>query len=155
MTIRLLEPFAKATHLLEGRSQHGRYSAIWEVLVTFEWLLDQLEALKDRLKDVDYEDPDSPEDHLVANVNLAHTKLSQYYAKFDDTPVYYAATILHPHYKHHLVALWEVLDTQTPLETAPITAMVGLIITTGRSYKCGRSVRMPRLLLLARQQRRR
>lgn len=109
--IRLLEPFAEATHLLKGRGQHGRHGAIWEVLVTFEWLLDQFDALKDRLKDVDYEDPDSPEDHLIANVNLAHTKLSEYYAKFDDAPVYYAATILHPHYKHHLAALWTVPDT--------------------------------------------
>ncbi|KAI0567933.1 hypothetical protein Alg215_12469, partial [Pyrenophora tritici-repentis] len=49
--IRLLEPFAEATRLLEGRGRHGRHGAIWEVLVTFEWLLDQLEALKDRLKD--------------------------------------------------------------------------------------------------------
>ena len=109
--IRLLEPFAEATKLLEGRGQHGRHGAIWEVLVTFEWLLDQLEALKDRLKDVNYEDPDAPEDHLITNVNLAHSKLAEYYAKFDDAPVYYTATILHPHYKHHLSALWKVPDT--------------------------------------------
>jgi hypothetical protein len=38
--IRLLKPFAKATQLLEGRGQHGRHGTIWEVLVTFEWLLD-------------------------------------------------------------------------------------------------------------------
>ncbi|KAG9382223.1 hypothetical protein A1F94_007877 [Pyrenophora tritici-repentis] len=71
--IRLLEPFAEATRLLEGRGRHGRHGAIWEVLVTFEWLLDQLEALKDRLKDVNYEDLDAPEDHLITNVNLAHS----------------------------------------------------------------------------------
>jgi hypothetical protein len=60
---------------------------------------------------VNYEDPDAPEDHLVTNVNLAHSKLAEYYAKFDDAPVYYTATILHPHYKHHLSALWKVPDT--------------------------------------------
>ncbi|KAG9376276.1 Dimer-Tnp-hAT domain containing protein [Pyrenophora tritici-repentis] len=109
--IRLLEPFAEATRLLEGRGRHGRHGAIWEVLVTFEWLLDQLEALKDRLKDVNYEDLDAPEDHLITNVNLAHCKLAEYYAKFDNAPVYYTATILHPHYKHHLSALWKVPDT--------------------------------------------
>ncbi|KAG9376877.1 Dimer-Tnp-hAT domain containing protein [Pyrenophora tritici-repentis] len=106
-----LEPFAEATRLLEGRGRHGRHGAIWEVLVTFEWLLDQLEALKDRLKDVNYEDLDAPEDHLITNVNLAHCKLAEYYAKFDNAPVYYTATILHPHYKHHLSALWKVPDT--------------------------------------------
>jgi hypothetical protein len=46
------------------------------VLITFEWLLDELEALKDRLKDVDYDDLAAPEDHLKLNVNLAHQKLS-------------------------------------------------------------------------------
>jgi hypothetical protein len=96
--------------LLEGRGRHGWHGAIWEVLITFEWLLDQLEGLKDRLKDIDCNDPDAPEDHLVSNVNLAHTKLSKYYEKFDDAPVYYTATILHPHYKHHLEALWKVPD---------------------------------------------
>jgi hypothetical protein len=108
--MKLLAPFAEATKLLEGRGQHGRHGAIWEVLVTFEWLLDELEALKDRLLEVDYNDPSAPEDHLKLNVNLAHQKLSQYYAKFDDAPVYYAATVLHPHYKHHLDALWAVPD---------------------------------------------
>ncbi|KAF7566069.1 hypothetical protein PtrM4_143890 [Pyrenophora tritici-repentis] len=64
-----------------------------------------LEALKDRLKDINYEDPNAPEDHLVTHVNLAHSKLAEYYEKFDNAPVYYAATILHPHYKNHLAAL--------------------------------------------------
>ncbi|CAE7034396.1 hypothetical protein PTTW11_05423 [Pyrenophora teres f. teres] len=109
--IRLLKPFAEATRLLEGRGRHGRYGAIWEVLVTFEWLLDQLEALKDRLKDVNYKDLDAPKDYLIINVNLAHYKLAKYYAKFDNAPIYYTTTILHPHYKHHLSALWKVPDT--------------------------------------------
>jgi hypothetical protein len=61
--------------LLEGRSKHGRHRAIWEVLITFEWFLDELEALKDRLKDVDYDDLAAPEDHRKLNVNLAHQKL--------------------------------------------------------------------------------
>jgi hypothetical protein len=42
---------------------------------------------------------------LVTNVNPAHSKLAEYYAKFDDVPVHYTATILHPQYKHHLSAL--------------------------------------------------
>jgi hypothetical protein len=117
--MKFLAPFAEATKLLEGRGKHGRHGAIWEVLVTFEWLLDELEALKDRLTEVDYDDPDAPEDHLKLNVNLAHQKLSQYYAKFDDAPVYYAATVLHPHYKHHLDALWAVPDDHNTARDGP------------------------------------
>jgi hypothetical protein len=117
--IALLGPFAEATRLLEGRGGRGRHGAIWEVLITFEWLLNQLEAQKDRLKDIDYNDPDAPEDHLVTNVNLAHTKIAEYHARFDDAPVYYTATILHPHYKHHLEALWKVPDTYNEARDGP------------------------------------
>jgi hypothetical protein len=52
--MKLLAPFAQATKLLEGRGKHSRHGAIWEVLITFEWLLDKLEALKDCLIEVDY-----------------------------------------------------------------------------------------------------
>jgi hypothetical protein len=41
----------------------------------------------------------------MLNVNLAYKKLSQYYSKFNNAPVYYAATVLYLHYKHHLKAL--------------------------------------------------
>jgi hypothetical protein len=54
---------------------------------------------------VNYRDLDAPKDYLITNVNLAHSKLAEYYAKFNDAPVYYTATILHPHYKHYLSAL--------------------------------------------------
>jgi hypothetical protein len=117
--INLLEPFYEATKLIEGRGKHGSHGAIWEVLITFEWLLDQLEQLKDRLRDVDFDNADAPEDHLMMNVNAAHTKISEYYAKFDDAPVYYAATILHPHYKHHLEALWKVPETHDSKRDGP------------------------------------
>ncbi|CAE7020113.1 hypothetical protein PTTW11_03010 [Pyrenophora teres f. teres] len=70
-----------------------------------------LEALKDRLKDVNYEDPDAPEDYLVTHVNLAYSKLAEYYEKFDNAPVYYAATVLYPRYKNYLAALWKVPNT--------------------------------------------
>jgi hypothetical protein len=80
--IQLLELFFKATQLLEGRGQHGRHSAIWEVLLMFECLLIQLGALKDRLEDLNHEDADVPEDHLVMNVSLVHYKLAEYYAIF-------------------------------------------------------------------------
>jgi hypothetical protein len=55
----------------------------------------------------------------MTNVNLAHTKIAEYYARFDDAPVYYVATILHPHYKHHLEALWKVPDTYNEERDGP------------------------------------
>lgn len=144
--IRLLKPFAEATRLLKGRGQHGGHGAIWEVLVTFEWLLNQLKALKDLLKDVNYKDLDAPEDHLITNVNLAHCKLAEYYAKFDNAPVYYTATILHPHYKHHLSALWKVPMSLPVTVSTIVTA--GLTTTTGHSCACGKGGKTLQLLQL-------
>jgi hypothetical protein len=46
----------RPTLVLEDRRQYSCHSAIWKVLETFEWLLDQLETLKTRLKDVNYKD---------------------------------------------------------------------------------------------------
>ncbi|RAQ98540.1 ribonuclease h-like protein [Stemphylium lycopersici] len=48
-----------------------------------------------------------------------HGAIWEYYAKFDNAPVYYAATILYPHYKHHLDALWAVLDDHNTARDGP------------------------------------
>jgi hypothetical protein len=53
ISMELLVPFAEAAILLEGRGNNGRHGAIWKVFLTFEWLLDEPEALKDRLDEVD------------------------------------------------------------------------------------------------------
>ncbi|RYN17080.1 hypothetical protein AA0121_g12250 [Alternaria tenuissima] len=106
----LLKPFKEATMLLQGRGASSSHSAIWEVLITFEWLLAQLKSQKERLQSIDYEDPNAPEDHLKTNVNNAHAKLSEYYDKLRDSPIYFAATILHPTYKYTLEDLWKVPD---------------------------------------------
>jgi hypothetical protein len=83
---------------------------------------------------VNYKDLDEPEDHLVTNVNLVHSKLAEYYAKFNNAPVYYTATILHPHYKHHLSALWKVPNTHV---TANDYVSFGVSVYTirGRNFE--------------------
>jgi hypothetical protein len=115
----LLEPFKEATNWLQGRGAAGSHGAIWEVYVTFEWLLSALEAHKERLEAINYTDTNAPEDHLVANVNNAHTKLAKYYALLEDTPVYYAATILHPAHKHMLEGLWKVPEDHDEVVDGP------------------------------------
>ena len=64
--------------------------------------------MKDRLNEADYTQEDAPEDHLKTNVNAAHMKLSEYYKRLEDSPIYYAATVPHPHYKHALEHLWKI-----------------------------------------------
>ena len=46
----------------------------------------------------------------MLNVNPPYAKLAKQYAKFNDAPIYYAATILYPYYKYYLEALQKVLD---------------------------------------------
>src|SRR5947199_10684824 len=55
----------------------------------------------------------------MTNINLAYAKLLTYYVKFDDAPIYYIATVLHPHYKHHLEALWKVPDSHNSTRDGP------------------------------------
>ena len=115
----LLKPFKEATTCLQGRGLSGSHGAIWEVLIIFKWLLTDLENQKTRLIAINYNDPDAPEDHLITNVNAAHKKLSDYYTKLDDSPICYAATVLHPTYKHLLEDLWKVPEDYDEQKDGP------------------------------------
>ena len=44
---------------------------------------------------IDYLDQEALEDYYELALNCGWLKLLKYYNKLDDTPVYYAATILH------------------------------------------------------------
>jgi hypothetical protein len=41
------------------------------------------------------------------NLRAAWKKAKSYYNKLDDSPVYYAATCLHPYYKYYCENAWE------------------------------------------------
>ena len=112
----LLKLFMEAIRLLKGYSKYSRYGVIQEVLITFKQLLNQLKALKERLKDVNYNDPKAPKDYLILNINLAYIKLIKYYTKFNNTPIYYTTTILYLYYKYYLEALQKVLDNYNSVQ---------------------------------------
>ena len=49
---------------------------------------------------VDYNAHDkAPKDYLAINLRAAWAKISEYYAKLDNSPAYYTATILYLYYK--------------------------------------------------------
>jgi len=97
----VLQDFEDILLRLEGDGQlrlrkKGRidsYGNIWEVLPAYEFLLAQLEKWKKTAER--YPDPE----HFKININLAWKKLEEYYMKLDDTPLYYAAVVLHPQMK--------------------------------------------------------
>lgn len=68
----------------------AQYGMVWQVAIAYEFLLSTLERAKT-------ESADRPESsYLSACINSAWAKLNKYYTKLDETPIYYAATVLHP-----------------------------------------------------------
>lgn len=49
---------------------------------------------------------ETPEDYLPTNLSNALIKAREYYTKLDDSPAYYAATLLHPRLKHYCDYAW-------------------------------------------------
>jgi hypothetical protein len=104
----ILKPLKIATKRLEGRPEEGmeslvlaliptdrtigKYGAIWEVLLTMEWLLKLLEESK-----MQHEHDEEP--YLRIGCNLGWMKLDKYYTLTEDSPVYLAALVLHPAFR--------------------------------------------------------
>ncbi|KAJ3453314.1 hypothetical protein MRS44_017561 [Fusarium solani] len=95
----ILKPLKIATKRLEGRPQEGKFGAIWEVLLTMEWLLKHLEEAKVR-----HERDEEP--YLRIGCNLGWMKLDQYYTLTEDSPAYLAALVLHPAFR------WSTVESQ-------------------------------------------
>ena len=101
----ILKPLKVATERLEGRGKrqfrlNGRFGAIYEVIPTFEQLINTFEDRLLPYTSVDFEQTDAPEDHMAINLRAALTKLRLYHNKLSDSPAYYAAIILHPRYRN-------------------------------------------------------
>jgi hypothetical protein len=103
----VLKLLKAATKRLEGRGNSGRFGAIAEIIPVFEYILNYYERRVKVYEAVNYNAHDeAPEDHLAINLRAAWAKASEYYAKLDLTPVYYAATVLHPYYKLYCNSAW-------------------------------------------------
>lgn len=68
----------------------AQYGIIWQVAVAYEFLLSTLEKAKTEVA------ARTEPSYYSSCVNSAWAKLNKYYAKLDETPIYYAATVLHP-----------------------------------------------------------
>ncbi|KAI2478319.1 Dimer-Tnp-hAT domain containing protein [Pyrenophora tritici-repentis] len=109
----ILKPLKTATKRLEGRGKSGSFGAIAKIIPIFEYLLTYYEQRVNAYKAVNYNEHDkSPEDHIIINLRAAWQKADDYYSKLDDSPAYYAATILHPMYNNaSFQALWAQYNT--------------------------------------------
>jgi hypothetical protein len=103
----VLKPLKSATKRLEGHGKSGRFGAIAEIIPVFEYILLYYEQRVKAYEAVDYNAHDeAPEHHFAINLCAAWAKISKYYAKLDDLPAYYAATILHLYYKTYCNTVW-------------------------------------------------
>ena len=95
-----MRPLKLATKRLKGRGKSGRFSAVAEVILVFDYILTYYEQRVKGYEAVDYNaHNEAPEDHLAINLRAAWAKANDYYSKLDLSPAYYAATILHLYYK--------------------------------------------------------
>ncbi|KAK6857551.1 hypothetical protein PG995_006378 [Apiospora arundinis] len=88
-----------ATKRLEGWPQEGKFGAVWEVLLTMEWLLKHLEEAK-----LQHERDEEP--YLRIGCKLGWMKLDQYYSYTEDSPACLAALVLHPAFR------WSTVESQ-------------------------------------------
>ena len=105
--IDVLAPLKTATKRLEGRGKSGGFGSVAEIIPVFEVLLHKLEQQLQNYDSVNHEEhAEAPEDHIDINLRAALILARDYYTKLDDSPAYYAATILHPRYKGFCNAVW-------------------------------------------------
>jgi hypothetical protein len=100
-TAKILYPFWNVTKRLEGYAKKGERGVMWEAFSAIEVLIEHL----DKMKQI-YRQNTHPE--LALSINLAWSKLDDYYKKLDDSPAYAAAFLLHSRYRlRHFENKWK------------------------------------------------
>jgi hypothetical protein len=105
----VLKPIMLASKKLEGSPKEGKNGCLWEVLPIFESLLNFFERKADEFEQ--YQDQLDDEfgafNHLRISCQLGWQKIEEYYKKLDNTPIVYAAFVLHPRFRFEkLHKLW-------------------------------------------------
>jgi len=98
----ILRPLEEVTVELQGRPGEGKChpAPITDVLISYEYLLDHLEQVKERYQSWD------TEPYFRWCVEFGYQKAKQYYELLDESPVYVAAVVLHPQRK------WQWIDEE-------------------------------------------
>jgi hypothetical protein len=67
-----LWPLKNATKRLEGRSETGKFSALYEIILVFKYLLGFLKNSAKPFEHLDFNaHAEAPEDHLIINLRAA------------------------------------------------------------------------------------
>jgi hypothetical protein len=102
------------TKRLEGHAVGGDYGLVWEALPGVEALIQYL----DKIKKI-YTQDTHPQ--LATSINLAWSKLDEYYKKLDDSPAYAAVLLCHPSFRWHCLSnkwIGQLRKYQAPMKKA-------------------------------------
>jgi len=103
-TVTLLKSFCNQTKRLQSRAKEGSRGGLWETYTSIELLINHIKQAKMQCNTAVNAQPPAPEDEIVAaarkttkiSLDNCWDKLNKYYGKYDETPVYAAADVLHP-----------------------------------------------------------
>ena len=76
------------------------------MIPVFETILSSYEEQIEIYSGVDYKRPGAPKDLIAINLRAAWAKVKDYFIELNNSPAYYAATSLHPAYKHYCDNAW-------------------------------------------------
>jgi hypothetical protein len=98
---KLLQPFENLTKRLQGRGntqgKEGGYGTVWQILYSMDYLLTKLEAVKDKIDELDKgPEEDRLPRHYCTGVIAAWAKINEYYQLTDKSPAYCMSIALHP-----------------------------------------------------------
>ena len=119
----ILEPFHMVTKRLEGNNKEGHHGSIWEALPAVELLLRHLETLKEV----------HTTGYIAICVNLAWTKLEEYYKRMDVAPAYAVALFLHPKFRFDYFKKRWTTKTLKPYQKPTLLAIRKLFDTQYRN----------------------
>ena len=95
-----------ATKRLKGRGTYKRFSLLTKVILVFKTILSSYKERVELYSGVNYNELGALKDYIAINLRAAWAKANEYFVKLDDSPAYYAATSLHPAYKHYCDNAW-------------------------------------------------
>ena len=96
----------EATKRLKGRSISKRFKAIYEVYLTFKYLLSHFKRLVKGFAKVNFNKANALKDYVKINVTAAYKKLFKYYKLLNAMLAYYTTTLFYPYYKYYFVNAW-------------------------------------------------
>ena len=96
----ILKPFEEATMELQSRGERGGYGAAWEVIPTiYHLLMTTRQKRNHRIGEAAGHGANSEDNFIIRALTDCIAKLEKYLGLLQQSPIYTAAMVMHPHIK--------------------------------------------------------